>query len=49
MRKELNVCQTCGWEGSDEELIAISSDMEPSCPDCLNNDFLDWEEEEEDL
>jgi hypothetical protein len=38
------VCQTCGWEGHGTDLIARTSDMEPGCPSCENNDFLDKEE-----
>jgi hypothetical protein len=36
-------CQTCGWIGNEDELIAPHSDDEPGCPSCLNNDFLDKE------
>jgi len=37
----------CGWIGTAADLIAPWSDWEPGCPSCLNNDFLDVEEKEE--
>ena len=37
----------CGWSGSPEELIAEWSDIEPHCPDCWGDDFIDIDEESE--
>jgi len=34
-------CQTCGWVGSDDNLVAQFSDMEPGCPQCSGTDFLE--------
>ena len=42
-------CQSCGWIGSPENLIAPWSDWDPGCPSCLNNDFLDVEEIEKEV
>lgn len=39
--KEKIECQKCGWIGTYADLIAPTSDREPSCPDCLGDDFLD--------
>jgi len=36
-------CQSCGWSGNPEDLIAPRSSYEPSCPECLGGDFLDKE------
>ncbi len=36
-------CQTCRWIGTYNDLIAPTSDYEPSCPSCLGGDFLDNE------
>ena len=40
-------CMTCGWIGNDDEMEAINSDMEPGCPSCWGNDFMEVEDEEE--
>ena len=37
-------CQTCGWEGPDDVLVAPTSAMEPGCPSCYGTDFLEVEE-----
>jgi len=39
-------CTKCGWIGPSSELIAPTSAHEPSCPECLNDDFVDVEEAE---
>ena len=41
--KEKIECQTCGWIGTYDDLIAPTSDLEPGCPSCLGADFLDVE------
>jgi len=41
-------CQQCGWVGEYSDLIAPTSDIEPSCPNCLSSDFLDVENMKED-
>lgn len=37
-------CQTCGWTGSEDDLEAPFSDIEPGCPVCWGNDFMDVED-----
>ena len=39
-------CQTCGWEGEDDKMVAQTSDVEPGCPGCGGTNFLDIEDEE---
>jgi len=39
-------CQQCHWVGDHSDLIAPTSDIEPSCPNCLSSDFLDVEDTE---
>jgi len=34
-------CVKCGWVGGYGDLIAPTSDHEPSCPECLGDDFVD--------
>jgi len=34
-------CVKCGWIGWYGDLIAPTSDHEPSCPECLGDDFVD--------
>ncbi len=38
-------CQTCTWEGEEDELVAPRSDLEPGCPSCGGTDFLDVDTE----
>ena len=40
-------CQTCGWIGTANDLIAAWSDQEPCCPSCNGESFMDVEEEDE--
>ena len=42
-------CQTCGWVGTEDQLEEPYglSGIEPGCPACGNNDFLDVEEKED--
>ena len=42
--KEQVQCDRCGWIGPSSELIAPTSAHEPSCPECLNDDFVDVED-----
>lgn len=42
-------CQTCTWTGEEDELIAPFSGLEPGCPHCEGTDFLDVEEEEDEI
>ena len=35
----------CGWEGTESDMIAEWSDIEPHCPECWNS--RDFEEEED--
>jgi len=44
--KEIIECTKCGWVGKSTDLIAPTSAHEPSCPECLNDDFVDVEEAE---
>jgi len=48
--KEIIECTKCGWVGKSTDLIAPTSAPtsahEPSCPECLNDDFVDVEEAE---
>ena len=44
--KEKIECQKCWWVGTYDDLIAPTSDHEPSCPSCLSDDFLVEVEEE---
>lgn len=37
-------CQKCFWTGGYDDLIAPTSDHEPSCPECLSDDFLEVED-----
>lgn len=37
-------CRTCGWVGLDNQVIAQNSAMNPGCPGCGNDDFLDVED-----
>jgi len=37
-------CQKCWWVGTYNDLIAPTSDHEPSCPECLSDDFLEIED-----
>jgi len=39
--KERIECVKCGWVGGYGDLIAPTSDHEPSCPECLGNDLTD--------
>lgn len=39
-------CQSCKWIGTHADLIAPTSDHEPSCPECLKDDFLEVEEKD---
>ena len=41
---ELECCK-CGWLGNYSDLIAPTSDHEPSCPECLGDDFVEVEHE----
>jgi len=41
-------CQKCGWLGDYDDLIAPTSDREPSCPECLGDDFLEVDSPEDD-
>ena len=41
--KEKIECQKCWWVGTYDDLIAPTSDHEPSCPGCLGDDFLEIE------
>jgi len=34
-------CVKCGWVGGYGDLIAPTSAHEPSCPECLSDDFVD--------
>lgn len=43
--KEIIECQTCFWTGTHYDLEAPRSNMEPCCPGCLGNDFLEIEED----
>ena len=36
-------CCKCGWTGNYSDLIAPTSGHEPSCPECLSDDFLEVE------
>ena len=38
-------CQTCGWVGTANDLIAACSDNEPCCPSCNGASFMDVEDE----
>jgi len=44
MKPEIE-CQDCLWRGRWDDLIAPTSDHEPSCPGCLGNNLLEIEEE----
>jgi len=37
-------CIKCFWTGTYADLIAPTSADEPSCPDCLNDDFIEPED-----
>ena len=38
-------CCKCGWLGDYRDLIAPTSDHEPSCPECLGDDFVEVEDD----
>jgi len=40
---EVIECQSCGWIGSEGDLEAPCSAIEPSCPECMGGNFLDVE------
>jgi len=42
-------CQTCGWVGDDSKMEAQNSSLEPGCPSCGNNDFMEVENEMSEL
>ena len=47
--KEKIECVKCGWVGGYGDLIAPTSDHEPSCPKCLGDDFVDCQHDIETL
>ena len=42
-------CVKCGWVGGYGDLIAPTSDHEPSCPECLGDDFTEVDESDQTL
>jgi hypothetical protein len=47
--EKLIECQHCGWIGKESSLTAPWSGSEPCCPSCESTDFLDVQENEDDL
>ena len=43
--KERIECAKCGWVGEYSDLVAPTSDHEPSCPECLGDDFVEVEDD----
>ena len=37
-------CQVCLWTGHTKDFVAQWSGMEPGCPVCGSDDFLDWDD-----